>query len=132
MLFVVFFFFFYVHLDVFCTFIASFSPQAQIKLLSSQDELLAAPDVRRRGDFLHMLTRIALSSRYLYGFEEYCTSTAITFRMDLPLKQGPKGEVKSEGEAGGPAATSSTSEEQTPPVDGEPCSAQSAVCKVFD
>uniref|UniRef100_A0A7N8X7H9 AT-rich interaction domain 4B n=1 Tax=Mastacembelus armatus TaxID=205130 RepID=A0A7N8X7H9_9TELE len=23
--------------------------------------------------------------KYLYGFEEYCTSTAITFRMDLPL-----------------------------------------------
>uniref|UniRef100_W5K820 AT-rich interaction domain 4B n=1 Tax=Astyanax mexicanus TaxID=7994 RepID=W5K820_ASTMX len=24
--------------------------------------------------------------RYLYGFEDYCTSTGITFRMDLPLK----------------------------------------------
>uniref|UniRef100_A0A3Q0RD68 AT-rich interaction domain 4B n=1 Tax=Amphilophus citrinellus TaxID=61819 RepID=A0A3Q0RD68_AMPCI len=36
--------------------------------------------------------------RYLYGFEEYCTSTAISFKMDLPLKQGTKGEVKSEGE----------------------------------
>lgn len=24
--------------------------------------------------------------RYLYGFEDYCTSTGITFRMDLPFK----------------------------------------------
>ncbi|XP_029376596.1 AT-rich interactive domain-containing protein 4B isoform X2 [Echeneis naucrates] len=67
--------------------------------------------------------------KYLYGFEEYCTSTAITFRMDLPLKQGPKGEVKSEGEAGVPAPASSSSEEQKAQVDGEPCSAQSVVCK---
>uniref|UniRef100_A0A4W6CDB6 AT-rich interaction domain 4B n=1 Tax=Lates calcarifer TaxID=8187 RepID=A0A4W6CDB6_LATCA len=63
--------------------------------------------------------------KYLYGFEEYCTSTAITFRMDLPLKQGPKGEVKSEGEAGGAAPTSSSSEEQKAQVDEEPSSAQS-------
>ncbi|XP_036978559.1 AT-rich interactive domain-containing protein 4B isoform X1 [Acanthopagrus latus] len=62
--------------------------------------------------------------KYLYGFEEYCTSTAITFRMDLPLKQAPKGEVKSEGDAGGAAATSSSCEEQTALVDEEPCSAQ--------
>ncbi|XP_071337235.1 AT-rich interactive domain-containing protein 4B isoform X2 [Trachinotus anak] len=67
--------------------------------------------------------------KYLYGFEEYCTSTAITFRMDLPLKQGPKGEVKSEGEAGGAAPASSSSEEQKAQVEGEPCSAQSVVCK---
>uniref|UniRef100_A0A8C6T021 Translocase of outer mitochondrial membrane 20 n=1 Tax=Neogobius melanostomus TaxID=47308 RepID=A0A8C6T021_9GOBI len=32
--------------------------------------------------------------KYLYGFEEYCNSTAITFRMDLPLKQAPKAEGK--------------------------------------
>uniref|UniRef100_A0A4W6CDC1 AT-rich interactive domain-containing protein 4B n=1 Tax=Lates calcarifer TaxID=8187 RepID=A0A4W6CDC1_LATCA len=68
--------------------------------------------------------------KYLYGFEEYCTSTAITFRMDLPLKQGPKGEVKSEGEAGGAAPTSSSSEEQKAQVDEEPSSAQSVVSKV--
>ncbi|XP_049456212.1 AT-rich interactive domain-containing protein 4B isoform X3 [Epinephelus fuscoguttatus] len=67
--------------------------------------------------------------KYLYGFEEYCTSTAITFRMDLPLKQAPKGEVKPEGEAGGTPATSSSSEEQKAQVDSEPCSAQSLVCK---
>lgn len=24
--------------------------------------------------------------RYLYGFEDYCTSSGITFRMDLPFK----------------------------------------------
>nr|XP_020458954.1 AT-rich interactive domain-containing protein 4B isoform X1 [Monopterus albus]XP_020458962.1 AT-rich interactive domain-containing protein 4B isoform X1 [Monopterus albus] len=67
--------------------------------------------------------------KYLYGFEEYCTSTAITFRMDLPLKQGPKEEVKSEEEAGGTAPTSSSSEEQKAQVDGDPCSAESVVCK---
>uniref|UniRef100_A0A3B4YVD0 AT-rich interaction domain 4B n=1 Tax=Seriola lalandi dorsalis TaxID=1841481 RepID=A0A3B4YVD0_SERLL len=70
--------------------------------------------------------------KYLYGFEEYCTSTAITFRMDLPLKQAPKGEVKPEGEAGGAAPASSSSEEQKAQADGEPCSAQSVVCKVYD
>ncbi|KAG7230050.1 hypothetical protein INR49_009770 [Caranx melampygus] len=67
--------------------------------------------------------------KYLYGFEEYCTSCAITFRMDLPLKQAPKGEVKPEGEAEGAAPTSSSSEEQKPQVDGEPSSAPSIVCK---
>lgn len=67
--------------------------------------------------------------KYLYGFEEYCTSTAITFRMDLPLKQGPKGEVKSEGEAGGTAPASSSSEEQKAQTDGEPSSAPPVVCK---
>lgn len=77
-----------------------------------------------------MLTRIVLSCRYLYGFEEYCTSTAITFRMDLPLKQGPKGEVKSEGEAGGTAPPLSSTEEQKAQADGEPSSAPSVVCKV--
>ncbi|XP_029557786.1 AT-rich interactive domain-containing protein 4B isoform X3 [Salmo trutta] len=55
--------------------------------------------------------------KYLYGFEEYCTSCTITFRMDLPLKQ-PKAEGgKTEGEAGGdstvpPVASSSSAEEQ--------------------
>ncbi|XP_052333404.1 AT-rich interactive domain-containing protein 4B-like isoform X5 [Oncorhynchus keta] len=53
--------------------------------------------------------------KYLYGFEEYCTSCVITFRMDLPLKQ-PKAEGES-GEAwsGGavpPVASSSCGEEQ--------------------
>ncbi|XP_029030967.1 AT-rich interactive domain-containing protein 4B isoform X2 [Betta splendens] len=67
--------------------------------------------------------------KYLYGFEEYCTSTAITFRMDLPLKQGPKGEVKSEGEAGGNAPTSSTSEEPTAKANEESCTTQSVDCK---
>ncbi|XP_075933100.1 AT-rich interactive domain-containing protein 4B isoform X3 [Anarhichas minor] len=67
--------------------------------------------------------------KYLNGFEEYCTSTAITFRMDLPLKQAPKGEVKSEGEAGGAPVTSSGSEEQKAQVDGDPCGTQSIVCK---
>ncbi|XP_063348372.1 AT-rich interactive domain-containing protein 4B isoform X2 [Pelmatolapia mariae] len=67
--------------------------------------------------------------KYLYGFEEYCTSTAITFKMDLPLKQGTKGEAKPEGEAGKTAPTSSVSEEQKAQVDGEPCSTQPVICK---
>ncbi|XP_062285915.1 AT-rich interactive domain-containing protein 4B isoform X2 [Scomber scombrus] len=67
--------------------------------------------------------------KYLYGFEEYCTSTAITFRMDLPLKQGPKGEVKSEGEAAATAPTSSSSEEPKAQAEGEPSSVPSVVCK---
>ncbi|KAM9412345.1 AT-rich interactive domain-containing protein 4B-like [Salvelinus alpinus] len=50
--------------------------------------------------------------KYLYGFEEYCTSCVITFRMDLPLKQ-----PKAEGERGEattvpPVASSSCGEEQ--------------------
>ncbi|KAF3708412.1 AT-rich interactive domain-containing protein 4B [Channa argus] len=67
--------------------------------------------------------------KYLYGFEEYCTSTAITFRMDLPLKQCPKGEVKSEGDAGATTPTTSSLEEQKAQADGEPCSTQSIICK---
>ncbi|XP_077960157.1 AT-rich interactive domain-containing protein 4B isoform X12 [Gasterosteus aculeatus] len=67
--------------------------------------------------------------KYLNGFEEYCTSTAITFRMDLPLKQAPKGEVKSEGEASGAPVTSSSSEEPKDQVDGDPCGTPSVVCK---
>ncbi|XP_039890316.1 AT-rich interactive domain-containing protein 4B isoform X2 [Simochromis diagramma] len=67
--------------------------------------------------------------KYLYGFEEYCTSTAITFKMDLPLKQGTKGEAKPEGEAGKTAPTSSVAEEPKAQVDGEPCSTQPVICK---
>jgi len=79
---------------------------------------------------LSMLKRNLSLCRFLYGFEEYCTSTAITFSMDLPLKQGPKAEVKSEEVAGGAAPTSSSTEEQKTQVDGEPCSVQSIICKV--
>nr|XP_057914053.1 AT-rich interactive domain-containing protein 4B isoform X2 [Doryrhamphus excisus] len=67
--------------------------------------------------------------KYLYGFEEYCTSTAITFKMDLPLKQTAKGELKSEGEGGSPAATSPTPEEQKDHRNGETINTQSVVCK---
>lgn len=69
------------------------------------------------------------SFRYLYGFEEYCTSTAITFRMDLPLKQSAKGEAKSEGDAGG-AATSSSSEEQAALLGAGALKAPAVLCKV--
>ncbi|XP_029961860.1 AT-rich interactive domain-containing protein 4B isoform X2 [Salarias fasciatus] len=67
--------------------------------------------------------------KYLYGFEEYCTSTAITFRMDLPLKQGPKVEVRTEEEPRAAATKSSSLEEQKTRLDGETCSVQSVVCK---
>lgn len=73
--------------------------------------------------------RSVFSSRYLYGFEEYCTSTAITFRMDLPLKQSAKGEAKSEGDAGG-AASSSSSQEQAALLDSGPSKAPAGLCKV--
>lgn len=75
-------------------------------------------------------TDSCVECRYLYGFEEYCNSTAITFRMDLPLKQGPKTEVKLEGETGGAASTSSGSEEHKSQVE-EPGTAQSTDCKVL-
>uniref|UniRef100_A0A3P9JUG3 Translocase of outer mitochondrial membrane 20 n=1 Tax=Oryzias latipes TaxID=8090 RepID=A0A3P9JUG3_ORYLA len=68
--------------------------------------------------------------KYLYGFEEYCTSSAITFRMDLPVKQVSKGEVKP-AEAAGAAPSSSTAEEQKAQIDGDSGSAQSLLCKVF-
>ncbi|XP_039504621.1 AT-rich interactive domain-containing protein 4B-like isoform X2 [Pimephales promelas] len=55
--------------------------------------------------------------KYLYGFEDYCTSTGITFRMDLPYKTGEKTSGKSEENAeetvgGGISVSSSTEEEQ--------------------
>ncbi|XP_028844044.1 AT-rich interactive domain-containing protein 4B isoform X3 [Denticeps clupeoides] len=70
--------------------------------------------------------------KYLYGFEEYCTSTGISFRMDLPLKPAekptPKGEVKTEGGARAVTlATSVNSEELKSGVDGEPSGVQPVV-----
>ncbi|XP_056088619.1 AT-rich interactive domain-containing protein 4B isoform X3 [Rhinichthys klamathensis goyatoka] len=55
--------------------------------------------------------------KYLYGFEDYCTSTGITFRMDLPYKTGEKTSGKSEENteetvSGGTSVSSSTEEEQ--------------------
>ncbi|XP_056147592.1 AT-rich interactive domain-containing protein 4B isoform X2 [Lampris incognitus] len=68
--------------------------------------------------------------KYLYGFEEYCTSTAITFRMDLPLKQGPKGEPKPEGGAGSIVPVlSGCGEERKVHLEGEPSSVQPVICK---
>ncbi|XP_047208381.1 AT-rich interactive domain-containing protein 4B isoform X2 [Girardinichthys multiradiatus] len=66
--------------------------------------------------------------KYLYGFEEYCTSTAITFKMDLPLKQGPKKEGKSEDEAGRTAPTSTISEDQKTQME-EVCTPSSVHCE---
>ncbi|XP_031435192.1 AT-rich interactive domain-containing protein 4B isoform X1 [Clupea harengus] len=77
--------------------------------------------------------------KYLYGFEEYCTSTGITFRMDLPLKStekpGAKGEGKVEGGGAGAAAgarsvtpaTHIPGEEQKMGKEGEPSSSQPAI-----
>ncbi|XP_034040902.1 AT-rich interactive domain-containing protein 4B isoform X2 [Thalassophryne amazonica] len=67
--------------------------------------------------------------KYLYGFEEYCTSTAITFKMDLPLKQGPKGEVKPERDTRNKDTASASSDEQKTRLDREICSTQSVLCK---
>ncbi|XP_018606613.2 AT-rich interactive domain-containing protein 4B-like isoform X2 [Scleropages formosus] len=74
--------------------------------------------------------------KYLYGFEEYCTSTGITFKMDLPQKpvekQGFKEDKKTEIEAGGPNASSSLSPriEQSPCREGDkPHEALPAACK---
>ncbi|XP_037126808.1 AT-rich interactive domain-containing protein 4B isoform X3 [Syngnathus acus] len=64
--------------------------------------------------------------KYLYGFEEYCTSTAITFKLDLPLKQAPKGEATSVVEGGNSAPTSAIPEEQKDHGNAEP---KSVVCK---
>lgn len=93
-----------------------------------------APSLPRSSKVLWSFTsrssnRSVFSFRYLYGFEEYCTSTAITFRMDLPLKQSAKGEVKSEGDAGG-AASSSSSEEQAALLDSGASKAPAGLCKV--
>ncbi|XP_030234159.1 AT-rich interactive domain-containing protein 4B isoform X3 [Gadus morhua] len=65
--------------------------------------------------------------KYLNGFEEYCTSTAITFRMDLPLKQ-PKAEGKTEAEAG-PAAPPASSPVKEPTPEQESRGPQPAPCK---
>ncbi|XP_077468748.1 AT-rich interactive domain-containing protein 4B isoform X2 [Stigmatopora argus] len=60
--------------------------------------------------------------KYLYGFEEYCTSTAITFKMDLPLKQALKAEATSVSEGEKTAATSTSSEEKKNHGNEEPIS----------
>lgn len=74
--------------------------------------------------------------KYLYGFEEYCTSTGITFRMDLPLKAtekpGAKGEGKTDGGAvAGPGsvtpATHIPGDEQKMGKDGDPSGSQPAI-----
>lgn len=79
--------------------------------------------------FIFRALQHVFPSRYLYGFEEYCTSTAITFRMDLPLKQGAKGEVKPEGDAGVAATSSSCGEQAAPPGAGS-SKAPYVLCKV--
>ncbi|XP_057198926.1 AT-rich interactive domain-containing protein 4B isoform X3 [Triplophysa rosa] len=48
--------------------------------------------------------------KYLHGFEDYCASTGITFRMDLPYKTGEKTDVKTEETAGASNSVSSGEE----------------------
>ncbi|KAG7492925.1 hypothetical protein MATL_G00019350 [Megalops atlanticus] len=74
--------------------------------------------------------------KYLYGFEEYCTSTGIAFRMELPRKladkPGSKAEKKTEagGLAAPPGAASPRAQaEQTPRTDSSPQDAHPDLCK---
>ncbi|XP_076829906.1 AT-rich interactive domain-containing protein 4B isoform X2 [Brachyhypopomus gauderio] len=46
--------------------------------------------------------------KYLYGFEDYCTSTGITFRMELPFKAAEKQISLMESGADGEAGASNT------------------------
>ncbi|KAJ8360040.1 hypothetical protein SKAU_G00165650 [Synaphobranchus kaupii] len=74
--------------------------------------------------------------KYLHGFEEYCTSTGITFQMALP--QRPERKNEASGAVAGPPVTPSNvglpeqrgvREEQRSHTEGEPCDLQPAVCK---
>ncbi len=75
------------------------------------------------------------SCRYLYGFEDYCASTGITFRMDLPFKTAEKTSSKSEVSteetaSGGHAvslSSSSAGEEQKALKEAETSSMQQVV-----
>ncbi|XP_036430642.1 AT-rich interactive domain-containing protein 4B isoform X3 [Colossoma macropomum] len=46
--------------------------------------------------------------KYLYGFEDYCTSTGITFRMDLPYKAVEQQSSQAEGSVDGVVEASSS------------------------
>ncbi|XP_058650888.1 AT-rich interactive domain-containing protein 4B isoform X3 [Onychostoma macrolepis] len=73
--------------------------------------------------------------KYLYGFEDYCTSTGINFRMDLPYKTAEKTSSKSEVNteetaSGGNAvslSTPSAGEEQKALKEAETSSTQHVV-----
>ncbi|XP_052006850.1 AT-rich interactive domain-containing protein 4B-like isoform X1 [Xyrauchen texanus] len=72
--------------------------------------------------------------KYMYGFEDYCTSTGITFRMDLPYKTGEKTGSKTEVNAevtasGGDSISLSTAitEDQKPLKEPETSNTQHAV-----
>ncbi|KAJ8250164.1 hypothetical protein COCON_G00220860 [Conger conger] len=75
--------------------------------------------------------------KYLYGFEEYCTSTGIRFQMALPHRPERKPEEASSGAvAGQPVTPGNTAaseqrgvrEEQRPRTEGEPSDLLPAVC----
>lgn len=53
--------------------------------------------------------------RYLYGFEDYCTSTGITFRMDLPFKAAEKLSSLTDSSIEGPAERTNSVEQKPHP-----------------
>ncbi|KAJ8285034.1 hypothetical protein COCON_G00038840 [Conger conger] len=69
--------------------------------------------------------------KYLYGFEEYCTSAGIRFRMDLPQKLAekpvPRLERRAETEPGAPGPR--TRAEQSPRTESKALEAPPSICK---
>ncbi|KAG5855578.1 hypothetical protein ANANG_G00050550 [Anguilla anguilla] len=69
--------------------------------------------------------------KYLYGFEEYCTSAGIRFRMDLPHKlaekPGPRPQKKVETEPGAPGPR--TRVQQSPHTESKAPDTEPSVCK---
>ncbi|XP_058240369.1 AT-rich interactive domain-containing protein 4B isoform X3 [Hemibagrus wyckioides] len=53
--------------------------------------------------------------KYLYGFEDYCTSTGITFRMDLPFKAAEKLSSLTDSSIEGPAERTNSVEPKSDP-----------------
>uniref|UniRef100_A0A8B9L497 Translocase of outer mitochondrial membrane 20 n=1 Tax=Astyanax mexicanus TaxID=7994 RepID=A0A8B9L497_ASTMX len=78
--------------------------------------------------------------KYLYGFEDYCTSTGITFRMDLPLKvekPSPPAESAVDGVGGASSsadvsALAGPSDEPKPEQEPEISHSQSNVKRVLN
>ncbi|KAI1894703.1 hypothetical protein AGOR_G00118480 [Albula goreensis] len=75
--------------------------------------------------------------KYLYGFEEYCTSTGITFQMALPHRPERKMDLEAGSTAvppvtpsnGGVSEQRGAGEEQRLCTEKEPCDQQPIVCK---
>lgn len=80
-------------------------------------------------DWLLCLVR-PLVLRYLYGFEEYCTSAGISFRMDLPHKLERRAELEAGSNAPVMPSKGAESKEQRPINESQTSETQSTVCKV--